>query len=58
MTIEDRKDQAILHFQLMDLLTRCSTDEQFLKRLLWAKKNIENALADFTEEEINAVSED
>ncbi len=58
MTIEDRKDRATLHFQLMDLLTRCSTDEQFLKRLLWAKKNIEDALADFTEEEINAVSED
>ena len=58
MTIEDRKNQATLRFQLMDLLTNCSTDAEFLKRLLWAQKYIKNALTDFTKEEIDAVSED
>lgn len=58
MTIEDRKNQATLRFQLMNLLTNCSTDEEFLKRLLWAQKYIRNALTDFTKEEIDAVSED
>ena len=57
MTIEDRRNQATLRFQLMDLLTNCATDEEFLKRLLWAQKYITNALTDFTKEEIDAVSE-
>ena len=59
MTIEDRKDRAVLHFQIMNLLAEnCVTDKKFLKHLLWAKKYIDIALADFTQKEIDEVSED
>ena len=59
MTLEDRKDRAVLHFQLMNLLAdNCVSDETFLKHLIWAKRHIEIALQDFTQEEIDAISND
>ena len=51
MTITDRKEKAILHKQLIDLLTTCKNDHQFLKRLIWANEIIDNAITDFTDEE-------
>lgn len=51
MTITDRKEKAILHKQLIDLLTTCKDDNQFLKRLIWANEIINNAIADFSNEE-------
>ena len=57
MTIADRKEHGKLHYDLMTMLAHCETDMQFLKRLLWAKTIIDNALTEFTQEEKDEVSE-
>jgi glycerol-3-phosphate responsive antiterminator len=56
MTITDRKEHSKLHYDLITMLANCETDMQFLKRLLWAKTIINNALTEFTQEEKNEVS--
>lgn len=56
MTITDRKEHSKLHYDLITMLANCETDMQFLKRLLWAKTIIDNALTEFTQEEKNEVS--
>ena len=56
MTIENRKEYSKLHYDLTTLLANCETDLQFLKRLLWAKTIIDNALTEFTQEEKDEVS--
>ena len=58
MTITDRKEKAILHKQLIDLLTDCKDDHQYLKRLIWANEIISNAIDDFTNEEYMKVIPD
>lgn len=56
MTIEERKEHSKLHYDLITMLANCETDTQFLKRLLWAKFIIDNALTEFTEKEKEEVS--
>ena len=56
MTIADRKEHSELHYDLITMLANCETDMQFLKRLLWAKTIIDNALTEFTQEEKDEVS--
>ena len=56
MTIADRKEYSKLHYDLITMLANCETDMQFLKRLLWAKTIIDNALTEFTQEEKDEVS--
>ena len=56
MTIEERKEHGKLHYDLITMLANCETDMQFLKRLLWAKVIIDNALTEFTAEEKDEVS--
>lgn len=56
MTITDRKEHSKLHYDLITMLANCETDMQFLKRLLWAKTIIDNALTEFTQEEKDGVS--
>ena len=33
---EKRKEKALLHKNLMDILTDCPTDKEYWQRLLWA----------------------
>ena len=56
MTFENRKEYSKLHYDLITLLANCENDLQFLKRLLWAKTIIENALTEFTQEEKDEIS--
>ena len=51
MTIQDRKEKALLHKELIDLLTNCPNDMAFLKRLIFAQEIITNAIEEFTNEE-------
>lgn len=47
MDIEKRKAKAMLHKELVDLLTKCKTDKEYYERLVWAQEIITNCLADF-----------
>lgn len=47
MTVADRREYSKLHYDLITMLADCETDMQFLKRLLWAKTVIDNALTEF-----------
>lgn len=48
----DLKEKAKLHYDLMNILTNCKTDQQFYQRLVYAKQLIENSLAEFKDDEI------
>ena len=56
MTIADRKEHGKLHYDLITMLADCETDMQFLKRLLWAKTIIDNALTELTKKKKDEVS--
>ena len=47
MTKEERKEKAILHKQLVDLLTDTPDDDSFYRRLVWANQIIANILSNF-----------
>ena len=51
MTMQDRKEKACLHKELIDILTNCSDDKIFLKRLIFAQEIITNAIEKFTDKE-------
>ena len=51
MTINDRKEKALLHKELIDLLTNCPDDMAYLKRLIFAQEIITNAIEEFSNEE-------
>lgn len=42
-----RKERAVFHKELTDLLTNVSNDKDYFKRLLWANEFIAHALMDF-----------
>lgn len=44
---EKRKEKALLHKNLMDILTDCPTDKEYWQRLLWALEIISNAVTRF-----------
>lgn len=48
----DTKEKAKLHYDLMNVLTNCKTDQEFYKRLVYAKQLIENSLSEFKDDEI------
>lgn len=48
----DGKEKAKLHYDLMNILTDCKTDQQFYQRLVYAKQLIENSLSEFKDDEI------
>ena len=50
MTVEKRKEKAILHKELSDILTNCKNDRDFFQRLLWAQEIITRCLSDFSED--------
>ena len=45
--LEKRKARAVLHKELVDLLTNCKNDNEYYQRLVWAQEIITNCLADF-----------
>ena len=45
--LEKRKARALLHKELVDLLTNCKNDNEYYQRLVWAQEIITNCLADF-----------
>lgn len=47
MTKEERKEKAILHKELVDLLTNAPDDDAYYKRLIWANQIIANILSNF-----------
>lgn len=51
MTSAQRKEKALLHKKLIDLLTDCATDTDFLRRLIFANEIINNELEQFSDEE-------
>lgn len=42
-----RKERAVFHKELTDLLTGMGDDKDYFKRLLWANEFIAHALMDF-----------
>lgn len=51
MTAQDRKEKAFLHKELIDILTNCSDDKTFLKRLIFAQEIITNEIEHFSDKE-------
>lgn len=51
MKIELRKEKAILHKELTDILTDCKNDQAYFQRLLWAQEIITRCLMDFLDDE-------
>ena len=47
MDIEKRKAYALLHKELVDILTNCKTDKEYYQRLIWAQQIVTNCLIDF-----------
>lgn len=47
MTLEMRKERALLHRELNDLLTKCDNDAQYFRRLTWALEFISNNIDRF-----------
>ena len=47
MTLEMRKERAILHKELTELLTKCNNDAQYFRRLTWALEFISNDINRF-----------
>ena len=48
----EAKEKAKLHYDLMNILTNCKTDQQFYQRLVYAKQLIETSLSEFKDDEI------
>ena len=46
-TAEARKEKALLHKNLMDILTNCPTDKEYWQRLLWALEIISKEVVSF-----------
>ena len=44
---EKRKEKALLHKNLMDILTNCPTDKEYWQRLMWALEIISNEVTRF-----------
>lgn len=44
---EKRKEKALLHKNLTDILTDCPTDKEYWQRLMWALEIISNAVVRF-----------
>ena len=44
---EKRKEKALLHKNLMDILTDCPTDKEYWQRLMWALEIVSNAVIRF-----------
>ena len=42
-----RKERAVFHKELTDLLTNVGDDKNYFRRLLWANEFIAHALMDF-----------
>ena len=58
MKVQDRKEKAFLHKALIDILTDCPNDIEYLKRLIFAQEIITNAIEEFTNEEyMNVIME-
>lgn len=47
MTLEERRERAILHRELNNLLTKCDNDAQYFRRLTWALEFISNNIDRF-----------
>lgn len=47
MTLEMRRERALLHRELNDLLTKCDNDVQYFRRLTWALEFISNNIDRF-----------
>lgn len=47
MTLEMRKERALLHSELTVLLTKCDNDAQYFRRLTWALEFISNNINRF-----------
>ena len=47
MTLEERRERAILHRELSDLITKCDNDAQYFRRLTWALEFISNNINRF-----------
>lgn len=47
MTLEMRKERALLHSELTELLTKCDNDAQYFRRLTWALEFISNNISRF-----------
>jgi hypothetical protein len=47
MTLEERRERAILRRELNNLLTKCDNDMQYFRRLTWALEFISNNIDRF-----------
>lgn len=44
---KERIERSIFHKELGDLLTKCETDDEYFKRLIWGLEIISNKIATF-----------
>ena len=51
MTAAQRKEKAYLHKALIDILSDCPTDTDFLRRLIFAQEIITKEIEEFSNEE-------
>lgn len=51
MTAAQRKEKAYLHKSLIDILSNCPTDIDFLRRLIFAQEIITKEIEEFSNEE-------
>ena len=58
MTVEQRKEKALFHKELVDVLTKCPSDTEYLQRLVWGLEIISNALSSFAPDLIVKESEE
>lgn len=51
LTIEQRKEKARLHSDLIEILTACNNDTEFHQRTLWALEYITTILVGWEQED-------
>jgi hypothetical protein len=51
LTVEQRKEKARLHSDLIEILTACNNDEEYYQRTLWALEYITTILVGWKRED-------
>ena len=58
MDINTRKEKAKVHYDLINLLAQCGTDDEFHQRLLWALEIITKELVHWEDYEDECIYEE
>ena len=58
MDMNERKEKAKVHYDLIHLLAQCGTDEEFYQRLLWALEIITRELVNWKDDNDERIYEE